>query len=167
MRSSKEAKGTSLSGSCRGLVVTCMVVVVLVVAAVLAMEVEEDSKSGWEARGDGAAPPLATRSSKKAKGTSLGRSCRDLAVMRMVVLVLVVAVVLAAEVQEDNKSNHSNESRWRTRGAARTCSSTKENSSKCRLGSNDNRTGRRSNKSSRKEKGTQEYQHTDTGHNNN
>jgi len=62
--------------------------------------------------------------------------------MSMVVLVLVVAVMLAVEVQEDKKSNHSNESRWRTRGTARICSSTKANSSKCQLRSNDNRTGR-------------------------
>ena len=48
MRSSKEAKGTSLSGSCRGLVVACMMVVVLVVAVVLAVEVQEDNKSKLE-----------------------------------------------------------------------------------------------------------------------
>ena len=47
-RSSKEAKGTSLSGSCRGLVVACMMVVVLVVAVVLAVEVQEDNKRKLE-----------------------------------------------------------------------------------------------------------------------
>ena len=75
----------------------------------------------------------------------------------MVVLVLVVAVMLAVEVQEDKKSNHSNESRWRTRGTARICSSTKANSSKCQLGAamTIEPVVISSNKSSKKKKGTQ------------